>query len=1035
MKNTGIFGFLKYGLAFSLLLLCTVPALSVNADIAGDNAYVIADFSKSADGFAPLENVYSARYRKLTLGGEERLLLDVTSYGVMPGDMRSVRAKFDEPLDFSKYRKIRYDIFVPEYAADPNAVYYTRLTLNKSDGSSIKYLGLVTGGEWSTVEVDISAYGDRSNIVSAEIAVTIDTTLPKRNAYSFYIDEIYADEIIDRELSERFLFDVYSLTGGTATLSADKKSILMVPSQTEEMMLEALVSLPEMFREANALRIKLINNTEADKVTLYYSTSDTLVSTEDKSVVIPISKNGEAQYVYAGVGDVSMLNSIKLVFAPGTGSVELLSISPIMQYKADEFDTCGSVNSCFINDDLATVSFIGVIDRDTAIENQSGQIAIYACDGGTLPTDEELRSMTPLTTGLMSARFDLKWQIPRDNPHAANSRFIAVILREDGGYTLIEKPFYLSNPERMAKMSASLSADLKGFSATDISLVGDSNAGITLLELDFGEAFASKSEGFQYIYNGRAYYLNENYLDSIVQKTDAFYGAGVQVLLRFKGMTQEYAAELTDLYLSDSYFNYAKMTDADAGADYIGALSAYVAENLCHEKKIIGVIYGSLENVVSVDKSISDSVAYTADSLRRIYMNLAAANSSAKLYVSLTDLMTSEYTVDSEEMGVAEYLPLLIQKTEEYGQFPWELSIEKVYRDEKSEGAEYIDITDCSQVCDILRTYGCMGKRIIFCDSTYKLQTVSFEEKLKSLVVGYYSALFEGQIDAYIADAAENGAVISEAMRLIDTADEEKITSVAANLLGVESVFTLFSDFDANRLASKRLTYCEASTFAPENTRGRFEYYKFSGISSIGDIHPGYYSKSLRIVSDTGNVLSAPLDGTLYGDSVNPEWMGIFHRFEYAEDFSLTPILELTMKLTKVKPTTLAPVPVKLVLLGDHERFEAYGEVIPGEWTTLYIDVGNNFSSADSVAGLQILVGGGEISAGSLSLKSLDGLSREYNDESLESLVEESREKRQASAPKDDYTKFLWVGGGIVVAAATVIVIALLSRKREEIDE
>ncbi len=1034
MKKTGIFGFLRYGLLIVLLLLFVVSALSAY-DTANEDTYVIADFSESADGFTPLENVYSVRRRMLSLGGENRQLLDATSYGVLPGDMRSVTAKFTESLDLSKYRKIKYDIFVPLYTADPNAVYYTRLTLNTGDGESIKKLSIITGGEWNTVEVDISAYVGRANIVSAEIAVTIDTTVTKRNTYSFYIDEILADGVIDKELSERFLFDVYSLTGGTSTLSSDKKRIVMVPSQTEDMMLEASVSLPEMLHTANALRIKLVNNTESDQFTLYYSTSDTQVSTEDKSIVIPISKNDEPQYVYAYVGDISMLNNIKLVFAPGTGSIELLAVSPVVQYRAEEYDICGSVNSCFINDDLATVSFIGVVDRDTAIENQSGQIAIYAYDGGTLPTDEELRSMKPLTTGLMSARFELKWLIPRDNPHAVNSAFIAVIVSEDGGYKLIEKPFYLTNPERLSDVSIALRGDSKGFAASDISLVGDSDAGITIIELDTNDAFASKSEGVQYIYNGKAYYINEKYLDTLTEKINVLSEAGAQVLLRFTGWTREYAAHLNDAYSTDDYFNHAKMADADDGADYIGALAAYVAENLCRGGQVIGVILGSGENIIGDGESVFNAAMYTAKNLRSIYMNLAAVNSSAKVYVSLTDLVISDCTVCSNEIGISEYLPMLIKVVAEYGDFPWELAIEKIYREDKNEESEYLDVTDCDFVRDILRTYRCINKRIIFCDPVYKAPFLSLEEKLKSFIIGYYSALFDNYIDAYIVDTADSGRDFLQTVRLIDTLKQDNVSTVVKELFETDDILDLFNGVDSNKLGVKHLSSSEASTSVPDNIRGRFPYYKFSGISSIGNIQPGYYSKSFRIVSDTGNVLSAPLDGALYGDSVSPEWMGIFHRFECAEDFSLTPVLELTLKLTKVKPTTLSPVPVKLVLFGENERFEAYGEVIPGEWTTLYIDVGKNFTSSDSVSGLQILVGGGEINSGSLSLKSLDGLSREYNDESLENLIEEARAKRQSPDSESDYTKFLWIGGGIVVGALTVIVIVLLSRKKEDSDE
>ena len=1034
MKNAKKSGRSKHGFVFVFMLILTALLLGFTAFAESNDTYIIADFKTSSDGFAPFENVYIARRKNLILGDRDASLLEVTSRWGNAGDMRSVLAKLDEPIDLSDYRKIKYDIYVPLYESDPNAVYYTRLILTTSDGENFKQLDLITGGEWNTVCVDIGMWNGRSDIVSVQIEATIDTTLPKNGVYNFYIDSVYADERIDRELTERFMFDVYSLTGGTASYSPEEKSILMVPSQTENMQLEADMAMPANLHDANALRIKLINKTESDSFTLYYSTSDTMVGSEDKSVVIPMPKGEDAQFVYAYVGDLSMLHSIRLVFEAGTGSVELLSIAPTVQFQAENYETCGKISSCYLNDDLATVSFIGEIDSEIAIKNQSGQIAIYTWEGDELPMGDELLSKTPVVTGLMSARFDLKWKIPGSNRHVLHSRFLAVILHEGGGYTLIEKPFYLSNPQKRANESTAFLPDEKGFAADDISLVGDFDAGVTFLRLDTQSAFVQKSEGVQYIYNGKAYYLNEAYLDSLSEKIEVLSAAGVQVLLRFHGWSREYADELYENYSIDDYINYAKMAKADDGFEYIAALSAYVAENWYREGRLIGVIYGFCENVLAEDESLCDSVRYTADNLRSIYMNLSAVNSSAKVYVSLTDLLISDAGLRGDEIALSEYLPMLIGETEAYGQFAWEVAIEKIYRVGPVEDSEFISADNCSALKDILWNNNASGKHIIFCDSTYTVSLVSYEEKLKSLVMGYYSAIFDDKIDAYIVCAAEDFDDIAEAVRLIDTNEAQTVTDEAAKLFEVENVFDLFDNYDANKLKTKTLIHTTMGRAVPENIRGRFSYYKFSGTSSIGKVRPGYFSKSLRIMSDTGNVLSAPLDGTLYGDGGYPEWMGIFHSFEYPEDFSLTPILELTIKVTKVTPTVTYPVPVKLVLLSDTGRFEALGEVNQGEWTTLYIDLGSDFPSVDSVNSLQILVGG-DIQSASLSFKSLDGLSDKYNDESLANVIQESREKRQLRESQNEYSNFLWIGGGVIVAVGTVIVIVLLSRKRKDDDE
>ncbi len=1019
--------FIAVAALLSLLLGITVGA-------AGKGEYIIFDFAVSSGDWSAHENVHSARRKNLLFDGDARSLLEVTSWGVRPGDMRTVGVEFKEASNLSEYRKIKYDIYVPLYEFDDNAVYYTQLTLNTSTGESAKYLELIGGGEWNTVEINIGSWEGRADIISMQISVTIDTTLPKNGSYSFYIDDIRADGIIDRELSERFLFDVYSSTDGTAILSGDKKRVLMTPSESGKMSLEADVAVPEFEHGANCLRIKLTNHTESDMMTLYYSTSDTQVSSEDKSISIPIIPNSENRYYYANVGDVSMLHSIKLAFDSDAGSIELLSISAVPSYEPEKYTVCGAVNSCIINDDLASVSFFGQIDREVALENRAGQIAIYSYNGDGLPTPDELLNATPLAVGMMTVRFELKWALERDNIEAIYSRFIAVVLHENGGYSLIAPPFYVDNPERLARFSYDFTPDLKGFESDDISLVGDTDAGVTMLTLYAYNVFASKSEGTQYIYNGEIYYLNGEYLDKLSAKIAALSDSGTQILLRYAGWAKEYGESLAKAYSEDDYVNIGKVSNAGDGVDFLGAFASYTAENWCRDGQVSGVVFGSIENFIVPEKSFVDSVKYTADCLRTVYMNLVSANSAAKLYISLNDLYTSDPATNMSEIGLVEYLPALIAATGEYGQFPWDICIEKLPDDTAYDGGVYVDVNNCDMIGDLLATNSAGEKRLIFCDSLYYDPKIPYDEKLTSFVIGYYSALFDDRIDAYIARSVQNGSELTDAVRCIDTVKSYQLTNEVAELLGVDDISELFEHWDKNKLSSRRITGREADTREPNGVRGRFSYYKFSGVASIGSLKSGYYAGALRIARDDGNMLSVQLDSSIYENDANAAWMGISHRFDYEEDFRLTPILALTLKIDKIQPSSLDRIPLKLVLFGKDERFESSAEIIPGEWTTVYIDT-TGFISAGETERLQILVGDGKVRKAVMSVRSLEGLSREYNDESLESVVESARLKKSSPDTVTDYSKFMWVGGGVIVAVATVLAVALLSRRREDTDE
>ena len=415
-------------------------------------------------------------------------------------------------------------------------------------------------------------------------------------------------------------------------------------------------------------------------------------------------------------------------------------------------------------------------------------------------------------------------------------------------------------------------------------------------------------------------------------------------------------------------------------------------------------------------------------------MNLASANSAAKVYISLNDLYTADLATNMSEIGLAEYLPALIAAAGEYGQFPWDICIEKLPDDSVHDGGVYIDVNNCDMIGDLLAANSVGEKHLIFCDSLYYDPKISYDEKLTAFVIGYYSALFDDRIDAYIARAVQNGGELVHAVRYIDTVKSYQLTNKVAELLGVNDISELFDNWDKSKISSRRITEREADTREPNGIRGRFPYYKFSGVASIGSLQSGYYAGALRIARDDGNMLSVQLDSSLYGNSTNAAWMGISDRFDYEEDLKLTPILALTLKLDEIQPASLETIPLKLVLFGENERFESTVDIIPGEWTTVYIDT-SGFISAGETEGLQILVGDGKVNAAVMSVRSLEGLSREYNDESLESVVESARLKKSSPDTVTDYSKFMWVGGGVIVVVATVLAVALLSRRREDTDE
>ncbi len=1015
-----------------MLLFVLAPISVIGADSVAAPVYTIADFESEYGGWKKGENASDVELVDFYEDPEDedtmRSCLQVFCYEVDVNTIRGAKGDFSKLHDLTEYRKLSYDIFVPLYEADPDALYFTRLTLTSSDGDTFENFADLTPAKWCTVSADIGDWAGRNEIVSAEISLVIGSSAEALADNHFYIDEICALDPIDHELTARYLFDKYSLNGGNARLSNDKTMLTLIPTENAPLTLEASVSLPEYSNDVNCLRLNLANYTDNDTLVINYSTFDTPALSEDKSVTVKLDKQSDSNYYYAFVGDASKLRRIELRFGAGAGRIELRSISAVSAYQEESYTTCGSMNGCRLGDDLATVTFNGDILREEALFNQNGSINVYWLDSNIIPTEAELAELEPILTSPMTTRFELSYRLPQKSVSELQRWYLAVSLRQDGSFALIAPPFQVENPERAATKSISFANDAKGFAPTDLSLAGDAGTGITVLGLDMREAFTEKSEGERYVYDGEAYYFNKSCFDKLSAQINALSDAGTAVLLRLPELSMEYAAELEQDYLSDDYIDYSNTGDEPDGTDYIGALSAYASNLWVGSGKVVGMILGEFSNIITdgID-SLDDAVKHTASELRSVYNNVIARNSSAKVYISVSDLYIREPAVNNGEFELYHFLPALLAETGKNGQFEWDICIDSVCRLIDEPGAEYVTEYDCKDLIDLLNRSGGSDTKLLFCDAKHQYFDVKFSESISWFVRGYYAALSNDRIDAYIAITSSKTDNICEMIKELDTTDGSSVSQLALLSLGIDKWSDVIENFDKDQLVENKVTLYPASTEPPSGIKGSYSYYAFDAFAGAVDLVPSFHCSDLRVTDE--NILTAEL-----GAVTNGAWMGIAHRFEYPENLNLTPVLEITLKVEEPYTSSVTDVPIKLVLLGEGERFESEADIPLGEWTTLYVYTGN-FGEIHNTECLQLLVGGSDLRRATLSVREINGLSREYNDESLESVIADARYKKRTHGTSNPYSATLWVGGAILIGVATVITVALLSRRKERDDD
>lgn len=1010
-----ILGVITAVLAFCIMLFAAMPCTAASDP---SDPLVIDGFDQDNGLRRSGENVLSLKTGEADPSGNDGTCAVVNCTYAAVGSLRSVTSELGTPLDASEYQYAAYSIFVPAYEADPEAVYYAMLTLYSGDGTHCESLVSVTPDEWNSVECGIGTWQGRDSVIAAELSYTVDSVVGGYTAERFYVDGLSLYGRLDRDMTARFLFDEFSVYGAASEVADDKSGIRFSSDSFAPFGMDADLFMPEFTYGVNCLRFRMANRTDNDSVTLRYTTADTQAGTEDKSVVIPIAPNSEAAYYYAHVGDASMLKSIGLDFEKGNGEVELLSVSAVYYPQADSYITCGSITHCTLNDSRTAVSFKGEVNRDTALSNQDASLSVYVYEKKALPTEDELAAMTPVASCSMSTRFDLTWQLPSDNPSACYGRFIAAVVYTDGSYVLIAPPFHITNPERALDYEDAFGADTKGFAADDISLIGDSGARITLLFVDTDRLFTSDPAGERFVYNGEEYFIDTDYAGVLAQKIDILNRDGIKILLRIT----------ENKYVSP---DWEKSDGQTVGDDCIGAVSAYIGKNFCADGRVSGVIYGDRENrVFAGETDISEKIAFTARQMGKIYFNLLSGAPDAKLYISVTDLLDADPATNYSELPLNEYIAALYDACAQYGKYDWEIAVEESYGSADEYGKR-VDVYNCGELTDMLDMLGGNRKNLIFCDSIYKDPNTRLSKMNERYSLGYYAALFNDRVDAYIANAGARAYVVSETVKYMGTDKAAVVTDRVLQALGADDFGDVVDGYDSASVPSVKYGYGEAFYDEPENIKGKYPYFVFDSVSSIGSVTPDYYCENKRMIRGGSAAMALQLNAFLYGDAVRGSWMGFSHRFDIPENLMHTPVLAFGIKLDGVKPEALASVPVKLVLRGEKGVFEAYGDVKPGDWQTLYFDI-SEFSDIENTMSVQLLFGDGELDSAALYVRDIVGLSDKYGDESLEDVIASEREKKRSPEAVSDNGIYLWIGGAVSVAALTVIVLAVLSRRKAD---
>ena len=755
--------FLTSGVAFFPVSAEDTDGEVVNTSSEIPDEVILAGFETGVDGFSRSDNVKAVE--AITVSDGSRNCLEAVGYDVDVNLVRTVIADLGvlqagtagvkEPLDLSEYQRVACDIYVPAYEADPDAEYFLRITLNAADGTTSENIVGVSPDEWTTVGIDISGFPGRDELISAGISLLVSTSVHGTHRNSFYVDELRADEKIDRSHTKRFMLDRLNVTGGQASYGEDSLEITLSGDSQTSVSGTVFPTIPDW--EVSSLRFRIENYSELDSMIVSYTSSDGGIS-EDRSVSVRLEKNSVKSY-YVDVGDISKLSSLTMNFGAGNGNITITSICPVSQYVPTTYKTCGNITGCYLTDDLLSVRFTGDVGREEVLSNQSGRLYVYAIEPGEKPSEVDFSQLTPIAESPMTTKFDLSVSLTDAGEDIVTKQFVALSKRQDDSFVLIDSPFYIENPERGARYSVAAGEGKKGVVASDISLLGELRADTTILTVDVSQAFSERTSGESFACRGATYYMNQDYFSKLSSKIDALYGAGIGVTLRLVGWNEAFAEELSGVYALERYNFYAEYNSTPDGNDFLAALGVYIAEKYCADGKVTGLILGECENFIGKIEGQNDSLTEMANrlatSLRTLYYAVAFVNSETKVYLSISNLYSNELSAESPEIGAEEFIPALCAEINLNGNFNWGLCVEDFYRF-VDYGDRTMSAADADSLISLLRNSGVYDTRLIFRDSNYSFSDLKSTDRMVRAVESFYAAFFGDHVDAVYFELPSN---------------------------------------------------------------------------------------------------------------------------------------------------------------------------------------------------------------------------------------------------------------------------------------
>jgi len=593
---------------------------------------------------------------------------------------RYIERNYNEhPLDLSKYSAFMIAVSCPDIF---DTEYRALIQFTSEDGTIKRFFADITPDTWNAVVCDISDFTGRSSITSIRIGIQYKNANLESGSFSSYNFQVDCMAVSENRFLGRalwFLEGNYNLWSANMNIeysySPMKMTLSILPALRNEYLIYTDTLAEGLFNSADAVKIRLINKSECNSISIEYTTRDDSQTDTIITKTENIIKSDELQTVYFSIPETD-IEQLSFIFRGGNeGNIEIYSITPVSFYSPlDKNDTSsasatssGSIISCKITSDKKKILIEGKLSEDFVASNKNCSILLYEIEpfekNDYIFKDEAKH----IASTSISQNFSFEIPLYDAERSRITSRFAAVIYNNDKKRSvLIGSPVYITNPDVLSSASwlyISDSVSKKGLLASADTLI-ETNSSWTEIEINIGKIFSAESTenefSISHEYNGKKYYFDRTYVQSIDNIINKAVIAGTYINLRFiltKPTYPEFASVLIHpeaISRIDSM--YAFNTETSDGTEALEAVSNFIASRYMtdgiYKGRVSGIILGNEINNSAMNYNMGNqTIRNFTDSyiraFRIVYNTVRSVSSKTKIYMPIGNSWDKLFSSDT----------------------------------------------------------------------------------------------------------------------------------------------------------------------------------------------------------------------------------------------------------------------------------------------------------------------------------------------------------------------------------------------------